>query len=603
MKKEIDVRLMSIIWITGAFLVSLTYLLLHMNLVFYDIIFWIGILLSGMSTYMVASSGHKTETKLSFLFFFGLILYIPHTLSSPNYFHIYDELIHYQTSTLMGDSGSLNIGSASFIISRYYPSLEILTVFFKNLTGGSVFGIGLIIVGIAHSFTAIALYMFFRNICSEKIASIGTFAYFFNSSYTHFDAYFSYESIGVPLLVICLFAISRYNGFLSVNNNNINNNGLNNDSTIYTFIQIVLITGLVITHHFSSYMLFLFMVILLIIKTLNYANTKNYGKIRVLTFLIGALIITWILYVATIVLTYYNGIITESIEGVVRLSLLEERISELLSAQFLDIPYYELIIRRFIFIPLILIFVSFGIYYIYAKKRFEEYILTLTIFSGLFFISLIGTLTSSFEIGRFSTYGFIGIAFLIGIAIEKMQKIEYLKHFIFVSIILLLIGGISVGISSPFRGSYSDNIRIGQQTITADTISASEWSEKYMGRYNVVTSDIATGSSLEYYGFQNVKMDQAWEIFFPSVVDSEGLYYLKSYNITYIATDKRLSRHISELRYYFKRDELDIKDHPPYGRTETLPIISIIKFDDSDAFLKIYDGGNIGIYRLSKYAM
>lgn len=580
-----NLKLMSIIWMVGAFLVSLTYLLLHTNLIFYDIIFWIGIILSGISTYLIISSNHKIGVKLCFLFLFGLVLYIPHTLSSPNHFHVYDELIHYQTTSLVYETGNIDMNLISFIISKYYPSLEILTVFFKNITGDSVFASGLIIIGIIHSSIVIFLYLFFRNICSEKIASIGAFAYFFNSSYTHFDTYFSYESIGLPLLIICLFAIS-----------------CNTNTIKMAFIQLLLIIGVVVTHHFSSYMLLLFMIILLIIKTVNHTDVKAYRKIRTLTFLTGTLIFSWILYIAAVVLIYYHGIFGNAVTGILKLSLFEERVSELLSNQFLDIPFYELFIRRFMYTPLILILVFTGIYYLYSKKKlFNEYVLTLTIFSGLFFISLLGALTAAFEVGRFSTYGFIGIAFLIGVSIEGIQKIRYLKIAVPIVIILLFIGGISVGISSPYRGSYSDNIRFGQPTITTDVISSADWSEKYMGRYNRVISDMVTGSVFDHYGLQKVILFSAWNVFFPSDINPEVLNHLNFYAVDYLTVDNRVTKYISELRYYFDRGELYIKDHPAYGRTEPIPIGSIKKFDNSTIFLKIYDNGNIGIYNILRH--
>lgn len=597
-----NIKFMSIIWATGAFLVSLTYLLLHTDLIFYDIIFWIGILLSGMSTYAMVSSGNKTYIKLFFLFLFGFVLYIPHLLSSPNYFHIYDELIHYQTTTLMYETGNVDI-SASFVISKYYPTLEILTVFFKSITGDTIFKSGLIIIGIAHSFTVVFLYLFFRNICSEKIASLGAFAYLFNSSYTHFDTYFSYESIGLPLLVLCLFAVSRgVNRYDKNRYNNINeyNNGYN-DGIEIILVQIILIMGLVITHHFSSYVLLLFMTALLIINVINHET--DYRKIRSLTILTGTLIFAWVLYIASIVLTYYNGIFKNAVEGVLKLSLFEERISELLLGQFLDVPFYELFIRRLIYTPLILILVFIGIYYLFKNKKLgtaNGHVLALTIFCGIFFISLLGSLTASFEIGRFSTYGFIGIAFFIGVSIERLQKNNLTRVIIGISVMLLLIGGISVGISSPYRGSYSDHIRIGQQTITTDTIYSAEWSEKYMGRRNGMIADIATGAAFKYYGFQNAKTDYAWEVFFPSNVSSGVTSHLASRQIDYIAVDKRITRFISELRYYFSREELYIKDHPVYGRTEPLPEDSIKKFDNNIIFSKMYDNGNINVYKVLK---
>lgn len=591
-----NIKLMSIIWTIGVFLVSLTYLLLHKNLIFYDLIFWSGILLSGLSTYaIISNSDNKTGTKLIFLFLFGFVLYIPRVLFSPDHFHIYDDLIHYQSTMLTYETGNIDTQS-TFTISKYYPTLEIVTVIFKNMTGGSILSSGLIIVGIAHSFTAIFLYLFFRNICSknsEKIASIGTFAYFFSSSYVQFDTYFSYESIGLPLLAACLFTIS-----LSTVNEH-----MNNISKI-TFIQLILIIGVTITHHFSSYMLLSFMIVLLINKTV-IKESENYKRISTITLLIFSIIFAWTIYVAKTVLTYYNGIIGNAIKGVLSLSMFNERVSEILTNQLLDVPYYELIIRRFIYIPLIMALVFMGIYYLYSKKKiYNGYILTLTIFCGLFFLSLVGMVTSSFGIERFFTFGFIGIAFLLGISIDRIERIKMLQKIrlsrvlAIISVSLLLIGGVSIGTTSPFRGSYSNNSRIGQETITTDLIYSAEWSEKYLGRGNTFISDIVTGAAFGNYGFQKVSPYSAWEVFFPSDVDKGVLDHLKIYVIDYLAVDKRVTRLVSELGYYFENEELYIKNHPMYGR-KPMPIDSIQKFDNSSTFYKMYDNGNINIYKVS----
>jgi hypothetical protein len=570
--KTFKLKIIFIAWMIGAFLVSLTYLLLHTKLVFYDLIFWTGIILSGITTFIVISSDEKIYTKLCFLFLFGLVLYIPHVLSSPNHFHIYDEMNHYQSSSLVYESGNPNVNSA-FALSKYYPTLEILIAFFKNITGDSIFASGLIIVSIIHSLAIIFLYFFLRNICSAKIASIGAFVYFFNSGYTYTDTYVSYESIGFPLLVICLFAISYNYG----------------NKIRFMFIQYILIFGLVATHHFSSYMLLLFLVILLFLK-----RKEDHDDIYRLTIFTAALIFAWVTYVAPKTLNYYYDILHTSSKGVIGLMLFKERVSEVLSSSFLDVPYYELFIRRYLYVPLILILILIGIYYLKNKKKLDAYALTMIIFSTLFFISLIGTMTSSFEISRFSTFGFIGVSLFIGASINKFNKKIFLRFLAIILVILLLIGGVSLGTSSPYRGSYSNNIRVGQSTITADSISSATWSETYAGRYNTFASDQATGAVLEYYGMQRVITN--WEIFYPPTVDKSVLYHLRYNNASYLATDIRITKFISELRYYFNIDELYLNES--YGRTKPFPENLIKKFDNNEMFLKIYDNGNINIYNI-----
>ena len=209
-------------------------------------------------------------------------------------------------------------------------------------------------------------------------------------------------------------------------------------------------------------------------------------------------------------------------------------------------------------------------------------------------MSLIGAVTSSFEISRFATYGFAGVALFIGVSINEFNKKKILKLLTIISVAILLIGSVSLGTSSPYRGSNYNNIRVGQQTITADSISSAEWSEKHMGRYNTIASDLTTSAVIEYYGMQRVITN--WGIFYPTTVDGGVLYHLRYNNVSYIVTDLRITKYVPELHYYFDRDELRM--NTSYGRTKPLPLGLLKKFDDSEIFLKIYDNGNINIYKM-----
>ena len=585
--RSFESKLLYILFTIGFILVVLTYYLLHTSLIFYDVLFWIGILLSGISTYYIISNNYKTETQLFCLFLFGFMLYLPHILSSPNYFHFYDELAHYQTALLIDEKGSIDVNVTSFTVSKYYPGIELLTIFFKNITGNSLFVSGRIIVGISHSFIALFMYLFFRNISSTKIAAIASLVYFFNSAFTFFDTYFSYESIGLPLLVLILFTVTKKNSHA----NSIGN----------TLIQVILLGAIVVTHHFSSYMVLLFLIILLTINIIfTYLKIKVYNRrFYFLTLLTGTFIFYWMVYLANANINYYTKLTMDSFQGILKQSIFGERLSEFTSIQLLNVPYFELFIRRYLYVPLILLLVLGGIYYLYNKKSLHnEFILTLIIYSSLFIISLVGLFTSIIEFSRFSPFGFIGIAFLIGICLENMQKTRFFKILSLISVIILIIGGISLGTEN--RDPYSTNIRIGQQSIESKVISSAAWSEKYLGRYNSMLSNSATSNVLEFYGIQKSISYGGWEVFFPTNVSFNATYYLESNGINYLAVDKRISIYISEVRYYFDRDELYIPNHPPFGRTEPLPLESITKFDKHVAFSNIYKNGNIAIYKINK---
>jgi hypothetical protein len=290
---------------------------------------------------------------------------------------------------------------------------------------------------------------------------------------------------------------------------------------------------------------------------------------------------------------YYFGVLNSSLGGVMGMTFFHERVSEIMSSSFLDIPYYELFIRRYIYIPLILIFVLTGLYYLKNRRKLDEYTVAMAVFTVIFLMSLVGMVTSSFELYRFSTFGFTGVAFFIGVSMDEFNKNKILKLLMVSAVVILLIGGLSLGIAQ-YRGGYSDNIRFGQQTITIDSISSAEWFEKYMGKYNTVASDHTTGAVFEYYGIQKAITNR--EVFYPTQVDDDVLYNLRYNNASYVVTDQRITKYTAELHYYFSRDELNMNNS--YGDNKPFPINLIKKFDNSTLFTKIYDNGNINIYKM-----
>ncbi len=155
-----------------------------------------------------------------------------------------------------------------------------------------------------------------------------------------------------------------------------------------------------------------------------------------------------------------------------------------------------------------------------------------------------------------------------------------------------------MGTVPPFRGSYSNNSKIGQESITTDLVRSALWSEKYLGRGNTFISDTVSGAAFEHYGFQKASTYSAWEVFFPSDMNRSVLDHLDIYVIKYLAVDRRITRSTSDLGYYFDKEELYIKDHSKYGRDEPMPIESIQKFDNSSTFYRMYDNGNINIFKI-----
>lgn len=591
----------------GIWLLGWTYFIAY-NGRFYNSLFWTSVLTIGLSIFLIIIDDNISEKyKIVYLFIFGTIIYILNILPSATHFNFYDELATYEITKSIYENGNLDV-ITHFELPKYYPGLGLMTVIFKMMTNLDIFTAARILIYIVHSFVLIFLYLFLKKVSfSERIAAIGAFIYATNPMYVYFHSLFSYESIGI-FFGICLLYLASKRAFSSFKENSVS----------YPIVMIILIASLTITHHLSSLMILLSMILLMFATRYNNYQTKSLQNFQTyLTFLTTTFIFVWMLYVATAAVNYLFGHFINRFMKIFELSVFGGSKIEVSSASLNSamLPNYELIIDTRIYVTLLIFLSIIGIITVIRDYENKNIYLYVMIIYGpiLYFISLGFILTSGQELAiRMWGFLYIGLSLMVAISMNrfidfsKSVKDNFVKisvrSILFSAIIFIIMGGISIGDKPIHRvpnDLLSPKLLGASGSMTIDVFRSAEWFEYNFGKYNNISQDMGTASIFAYYAGQNPVVEDSYKIFFPDKINKKILDFIKYYNIKYIIVDRRITLSLAEYGVYFgakeRKSEYQLMG---YGSKQPLLKKSIEKFDYSEIVYKIYDNGNIGIYSI-----
>ena len=576
------------LWVIGTIILVLDYFSPFRGGVSYAQ-FWVGILFCMIpAIFLLLDDAFSWRGKAFVLFIWGATLYLPKVLRSPFFFNFQDEIMQFQTLKLIYESGTVAINPTISGIFMEYPGLEILDVSLKSVTGLSLFSTGVLLIGLIHSLAPVFIFLTFKRITtSDRLAAIGAFVFTCNPSYFFFDSLFSYESLGILFVVILVFLVSvSYSA---------------QKRLLFSCLSLVVMSGLVITHHFSSYMFLLFLAILVIVQfyekviSKKIVEKKSFAYFLILT---ATFVFVWQVYGAPTTLEYFSSLLTYRIDHI--LGFFTSGAQRVLFSNS-PLPNYEILIN-YLYFPLILLLSGIGVYFVRRNRLRSTLIFSFIVYGPLLtFLMIPLILTYGEEIAyRSFPFLFIGVSLMIAYAVKGMirQKNPLVKVFVLIAVIFIAIGAISLRGDDSGRFAGSSNLASGPPAITSDVVYASNWFEQEFGRYNNLIGDRTVNWVFGGYGVQNVWTFEAWNVFLPKTINKTVTDTIRNLNIKYIIVDRRVTEFLAKYGWYFDPAEIDMKDHPGFGRTQPLPEECIDKFDNTTLVNKIYSNGNINIFRI-----
>jgi hypothetical protein len=170
----------------------------------------------------------------------------------------------------------------------------------------------------------------------------------------------------------------------------------------------------------------------------------------------------------------------------------------------------------------------------------------------------------------------------------------------FVLLAVLFTGGISVGDNQAGRFPTVHPAKAaGPEDLTKDMVTAAQWLEHTTGRYHSIVGDGASQLAFATYGFQRAHTWGNW-IPFLDRRPAQLTRYLRTSGTQYIIVDRRITQLLPRYQFYFGQSEIYAAHGPGYNFNRPFPAQLVAKFDRVSTLDRIYDNGNIRIYKAIK---
>ena len=142
--------LLSLVSAVGLLLVAAADTLSRSGVGQYELLFWIGLLMVivPIAARLISLEPSRRE-RIGLVVLVGLGFYLVKVMHSPYQFTFADELVHAYNADKILQTGTLFGRNSILSVSSLYPGLETITAALASLSGLSVFGAGLVIVGVA----------------------------------------------------------------------------------------------------------------------------------------------------------------------------------------------------------------------------------------------------------------------------------------------------------------------------------------------------------------------------------------------------------------------------------------------------------------------
>lgn len=571
----------------GLFLVALAAEAGRVSSTWAEPLFWLGLIVLFVPVSIrIISPKPVRQERLALLVMLGIELYLLRYLEQPLAFGFNDEFLQWRTAQTIAMSGHLFLPSPLLPISPFYPGLQIVTNALTNVTGLSIFASGMIVINTAGIVLVLSLFLFYEYISgSALVAGIAMMLYMAKPTFFS-DTLYHYEDLAMPLMAFVLFAVVR---------RSYSSKAYSMGLTLAIWLGLA---AVVVTHHVTSFILDLVLIVWTIVflilkrRTLNPKNRGQEiqgspGGVALLAIILSS---AWLLYTGARAVGYLYPTYSSTVSQFLQILAGEKATRQFFhdAGGFVE-PLWERI-AAFAAVALIMLGLPFGLFQIWRRYRANATVLMLAIAALIYPISQLMRLTPSGVNlgGRLQPYVFGAVALVLAIGITHFwvsRAPNWMYRLPLVGIIaIIFIGGWVTGTSPLWNrlpGSYlpySD-----QRSIQPESVTAAKWAFSYLGPGHRVIGDQVNTILMATYGGQWVVTPANDQIAVSSIYtsptfDHDVVSTLQQGNIQYIVVDRRLIG-------------VDQTDY-----IEPLDAGMLAKFDGVQNVNRVFDSGNIIIY-------
>lgn len=570
-------------------------------------LYWIGQIVVFVPVVLRLLSRRMAGTAESFLLVMGLAVnqYALKWMYSPDQLRFPDELQHWLATTVLQQSGKLFQPNLALPPAVHFPGLAEMAAATSSMTGLTVTASGVIVAGVAHLvFVGMIFVTTLRASRSPAVAGVACALYATALHYLFFDSMFLYQTVALPFFMLTIWANRRW---------------LAGSGWPFALLAIVSVMITTVSHHVTAIAL-VGTLFLLAITELVLARPRR-KRVFVLPVVALVVLLAWVLLVARDVLAYLEEPITTVIDTVhVMIAGGQTTASSTTAA----IPIGQLALQGAGLIGLFVLYSAAVRDMVHRHDRdawrWAAVAGTLIFFGGnaVRFLGQNGPEISS----RLQTFTYIPVGILVAIALVRGVQIIPLKDaeghrwraaapaFDYPAeggwhlwsrvaagsalITLLMVGGRAGGwppLGSVLPGPYLPGGF--ERSVDAYGVDAADWEKNVLGPGNRVGGDITAVSLASTYGRQD-PVREVGSLFYATSWGLAQDNMVNSLALQYLVVDKRMGDQLPESDAYFEDDPEAGNLTSPLSRTQ------LGKFDTLADVDRLYDNGNVRIYRMAQ---
>jgi hypothetical protein len=565
------------------------------------LLYWAGLGLAYAGIGILGTAGNPRATRqLTALAVLGAVTWLPYLLRSPDRLVFVDELFHRDVlARILAGGHASGLAVTMFPLPGTFPGLEDATVALMGLTGLPMdAAIRLMTLGIHVTIPALA-YLAARGVgIGRRGGFLAGLVYCANTSFPFFHSVFSYESLGILLFLATWAMVALYRGAPG------QGRGLVPDRRRLLLIlgALPLLAGIAVTHHVSSYLLAVSLVVAWVAA--RFVRARSTKGIRDLAMLSIAFAAAWLVVSIDRVGPYLYEGVAARVGSIVNTLLVEHSQPRPLFANA-DQPSLERMLA-FSYPPLILVLSLVGLWIAWQYRARSVLWLPFALVGPVAWIlTTPAVITRSGELAyRAWPFLFLGVGVFVALALLAIaREADSIRpgsgRVVALGLAgVLLFGGVSIGENQAGRFPGPPTTAAGGATNTPDVVDAARWLLATSGPGHLVATDIGTAALFSTDGRQRILGWQAW---YPFVAGDPAVIadFVRDAGVEYLVVDERITTLPPRYGSYFGAPAIpaDVDPGAPF------PAALLATLDDVPALMRVYDGPNIRIYRVDPDAV
>ncbi len=562
-------------------------------------LFWLGMLVFTVpAVWWAVRRGSSPALRLAVLVGYAGFTYLPKLLRNPTGPLYHDEFAHWRQAREILLDGRLFEQNPIVKVVGDFPGLHSTVASVAALTGLSVWHAALLVLIVAHVLVVLGVLVLAEEIWRDgRIAAVAAVIYSLNSSFLFFDTQFGYESLAIGLYVWTLVGLQRA----------MRGPGARSRSG-WAALTVVLAGVTIATHHLTALGLLASMTIVAVVVTVRMVRADvpwvATATAWALTAAAAALVAGWLFWVAPRTAGYLDPYLGRALDQIAGMAgdgdggrtLFKQSIA----------PWWE---RAAAFAAPVLAFAAMLAAAHRLRTRRDgdpvarSMALAMLVLGSVYFPAALLILTPSGAEGarRSWAFSYFGIALVVApVVIAVLRKGRRpAGAALLVLCAVVMVGNTAAGMNPSYRFPGPPVFGSDTRSATPEVLAASDWLRATQGRGLKIVADRYSGLIFGSYGEQHPVTGSVTFPTYDLYLTQPGrpmppalIHQLRSWEFGYLIVDRRMAREVPEIRIYFETNE----PIPHHGRP-AFTLGQLTKFDSTPWTIKIYDSGDIAIYR------